>query len=232
MQEKLSSFIMDVSDLFLAPQKLAERIDERPRFVAPIIFLAIIAIISALSIRDAVMNFVLNDPQIPANFDGRSVANIGVAIGALFAPFGVVLNAAIESVKLFLFGKIFKGSAKFESIFSMTLYTTIISQCGAIINSLLVNLSGNIYANVSPAYFLPKGTNQMVFTLVSMLNPFIIAVFIVDVIMIRVIHRYSKKSAIATVVLTFAFNILLTIALTWISSTLSPTGYSNPYSKF
>ncbi len=232
MQEKLSSFITDVSDLFLAPKKLAERIDERPRFVAPIAFLAIIAIIQSFSVQEIVMKSILENSQFPSNVEASPFIQAGIVAGVLFAPFGVILNAAIEAVKLFLFGKIFKGVAKFESVFSMTLYTTIISECGAIINSLLVNLSGNIYANISPAYFLPKGTNQIIYTLVSLLNPFIIAIFIVDIIMIQVIHRYSKKSAIATVVLTFGFNILFTLAMVWLSTLIAPMNYTNPYNKF
>lgn len=232
MQEKLSSFITDISDLFLSPRKLAERIDEKPRVAAPIIFLAILSIVPALSVRDVTKEFVLNGLQMPPGFDGNVFVNIAIVIGIILSPLGAILNTAIESVKLFLFGKIFKGSAKFESLFSMTLYTTIITQCGAVINALLVNLSRNLYANFSLAYFLPKGTNHMIYTLVSLLNPFFIAVFIVDIIMIQVIHRYDKKSAVATVVLTFVFNILLVMLLTWANSSFSTTGYSNPYSKF
>lgn len=227
MQEKLSLFAGDLLHLFTAPSRLAEDIDEKPRLGGTIVFLAIFSITQTIAMR-VIMKQVMMGNANPLTPELKVILNFGTIFVAMMMPFSFVLTAAIDAVKLYLIGKIFKGSGKFESIFSMTLYTTFINQIALIINALLVRLSGNIHSSISPAYFLPQDVNTTVRFIVSMLNPFSIGIFIIHVIMLQVIHKFGKKSAIATTALSTLLGILFLIAIFWWSSLVTPYPGINP----
>ncbi len=108
MLEKLASFGVDLLHLFTAPSRLAEDIDEKPRLFAPIVFLTIFSITQTIAMR-IIMRQLLSANANPLTPELKVILNLGTLLIAMMMPFAFVLTAAIDAVKLYLVGKIFKG---------------------------------------------------------------------------------------------------------------------------
>lgn len=219
-----AGIVDNIVDLFVAPGKLSQRIEQKAQIVLPAILCAILLLITTFITKDLTLQMQLDairkqgiemTPEMVANQSRFAM------IGYIVAPFIFLLASAFISLLYMGISRIFGGTGKYSSIFSAVLYSSVISSVGGIINAIGAVFTENIYFNLSPSLlFDVASTSPWIRNALIYLNPFAIWSTIFLIIAFRIINRYSLKQSI--------INVLIFYILAYLFSSGAATFFPNP----
>jgi len=215
--------VLDLFRLLYEPTAVFGRVREKPRFLAPFLALAVIAVVIGVAqlpyVKAALTAQFAQTPNVtPEQAQaGLKFAPIGIAIAPIVYALFLLLNAFILWVGVSVLG----GEAKFATLLSVTTYVsityTLLQVVGVIV--LMMRGTGGIASMVDlqPALgldlFAPDAKG---FTLALLrgINPFTLYGVYLTAVGITVTHQTSTGAAYAAATIQFLIALLLGAALT------------------
>jgi len=215
--------VLDLFRLLYEPTAVFGRVREKPRFLAPFLALAVIAVVIGVAqlpyVKAALTAQFAQTPNVtPEQAQaGLKFAPIGIAIAPIVYALFLLLNAFILWVGVSVLG----GEAKFATLLSVTTYVsityTLLQVVGVIV--LMMRGTGGIASMVDlqPALgldlFAPDAKG---FTLALLrgINPFTLYGVYLTAVGITVTHQTSKGAAYTAATIQFLIALLLGAALT------------------
>ena len=209
---------LDLFRVLYEPGAVFGRVAEKPKFLAPFIGVAIIAIIlgylmqpyQQAAMASKIAEIAQQNPQAAEN--ARKFAGIGI----LFAPvvYGIIL-VVVASV-LWVLVSVFGGEGKWVTLLSVATYTSITVLLVQAIGLVVLKMKGidqvSSPADLQPALglnLLAPGAKGFLGAVLGGINPFALWGMILNAIGIQVTHKTTKGTAYAVAIT--AFVILLVI---------------------
>ena len=209
---------LDLFRVLYEPGAVFGRVAEKPKFLAPFIGVAIIAIILGylmLPYQQAAMaskmaEIAQQNPQAAEN------AKKFVGVGILFAPvvYGIIL-VIIASV-LWVLVSIFGGEGKWVTLLSVTTYTSITALLLQAIGLVVLMMKGvdqvSSPTDLQPALglnLLAPGTKGFLGAVLGGINPFGIWGMVLNAIGVQVTHKTTKGTAYTVAITAFVIFLLI-----------------------
>ena len=138
----------------------------------------------------------------------------GIASGGVMALLMTILTA----LGVFIVAKILKGSGKFKAYLSVTGYAGIVSLINTLIMLGASYITGQLTLDLSPAVFLPAGSNPVLTVLLSNFNPINIWYFCILGIGVSAVAKFGKGKAVAVSVIVFAVTVAISCVIVLFAS--------------
>lgn len=146
--------------MIFSPNEQFERIRERPVVLVPLLIILGIAIVMAILVGQAVMNYAPSAEELGlAEEEVKAMESLimGGAIATTFLaiPFGLLISTLIY----FAIAKIAKSQVTFKQMFSLSIFVGFIGVLGQLINSIVMMA---LNTNPDETLFMPTSLNGLV----------------------------------------------------------------------
>ena len=209
---------LDLFRVLYEPSAVFGRVAEKPKFVAPFIGIAIIAIVlaylqlpySQAATASKIAELAAQNPQAAVN--AQKFAGIGI----VFAPiaYGVIL--VIVATVLWVLTAIFGGEGKWGTLLSIATYSSITAVLLQAVGLVVLMMKG-VESVTSPADLQPAlglnllapGTKGFLGAFLAGINPFGLWGMVLNAIGIQVTHKTSKQTAYTVAIVAFVIFLLI-----------------------
>lgn len=205
------SFIRNVMNVFVSPEKTFDHVDEKPMIWLPMLVIIVVAsAVTMLGFSALVENQqqVLIDAYVAQGQPVPSDGMVGLAKGSAYAAVamvGVVFVITVLIKTLFSRGiaTFMSGEGTFKRLFSALLFAYFIMLLGVVISSVLVYAFKLDGLTFSPAMFFEGLKGTPTYAVLSALDVFTIWYLWVSAIAIQKIEKIGMPKAIACAVIPF-----------------------------
>ncbi len=208
------------------PRRTFERLRERPRWVVPVIFGIVCALVSAVyAVRGGFMDSFIHSMALRSGHDPATVRSGFIGGSVLMAAVGVPLITLLEALFFGLAGRLIGGKARFSIVFSAVAYASVVSGVGALATAGLMRITHSPTVGANLAVLLGTGVNPLLWSLARQLDIFSLWFFILLGIAAGPVFGLDKRRARRTGIL-FAIIYILVMSIGGIGSA---GGLDDPY---
>ncbi len=208
------------------PGRTFERLRERPRWILPIIFGIVCALVSAIyAVKGGYMDSFMHSMALRGGHDPATIRSGFIGGSILMAAVGVPLITLLETLFFGLAGRLMGGKARFSVVFSAVAHASVVSGVGALAMAGLMRITHSSTVGANLAVLLGSGVNPFLWSLARQLDIFSLWFFILLGIAARPIFALDRVRARRTGIL-FAIIYVLIMSIGGIGSA---GGLDDPY---
>jgi hypothetical protein len=214
-----------LGNIFASPRKAFESIDRKPTWIAPLLILIVLVMISTQItfpiIMKSQMDNLRNNPNIPPEqlevIEKQFTENVGKQ--RIFALIAQIVGTPIVFLVLagifYLVGTlILGGDTTYKKVLSVYSWSAFIMILSTIVTFPLILIKGNMDVSLSLALLLPADAmGTKLHTLLSKFDFFVIWFLAVFASGFGVVYRFSTAKAYTAVGILWAIWIVLSVAL-------------------
>lgn len=211
--------------VFTAPAELAKDIALKPQILVPSLIIGVLTLVVTLLSYNVVLGAAMDGMMLGSgefeDLDGmveivKITSLVMTVVAALITPFFIIINGLIIHGISSLLGA--KGNMK--SAISFVLYVSLISLLGSLVANIIMLITGSATVTLSPAMFISDQTSAA-YLLASFFNVFSIWYYIVTIIGMAIIEKFSNKRAAIAVLLPGIVMILFSLAMLVVSQAMA-----------
>jgi hypothetical protein len=202
--------LVDLVKVLFEPTAVFERLREKPRILAPLLgILALYVVIILLMqpfarvIMEAAMRRAMEQRGVSAA-DMPPVGGAMIAVGIVVQAIFFLIIVTIGAVVLWIFTALFGSDAKFSTLFSVSIYTTIVFIIHQAVAVLVLTMRGPESiagpADLQPALgldLLAPGATGFTRALLGGINPFSLFGMWLTGLGVSITHRLSRGTGLA-----------------------------------
>lgn len=217
-------------NIFASPTRTFEELDKRPTWIAPLLILIAVVVISTQITFPIIMNAQLenfrSNPDIPPEqleaIETQLSENIGtqrmISTGAQIIGTPIVF-LALAGIFYLLGTLIMGGDSTYKKVLSVLSWSSCISIVSAIVSIFLIMAKGNMNVSLSLALLLPADAlGTKLYAFLSKFDFFTIWYLSVFAIGFGYIYKFSKAKAFTGVGILWAIWIAVSVALSGVFS--------------
>jgi hypothetical protein len=214
--------VLDLANVLLEPTAVFERVRERPRFLAPFLALAVMAVvIGVLQLPYVKAGLAAQFAQTPNMTPeqaqtGMTFAPIGIVLGPIIYALFLLLNAFILWVSV----SVLSGDAKYRTLLSVAAYASITYVLLQLVGVIVLMLRGTAsiasMVDVQPALgldLLAPEAKGFALALLRGINPFILYGLFLTSVGVAVTHKTGKGTAYTAATIQYVVSLLIGAAL-------------------
>jgi len=211
--------VLDLVRVLFEPAAVFERVQDKPRFLAPFVALAIIIVLVSvmqLPYTKAALSAQFSQmPNMPPEAAQRALSF--ASIGIIAAPIVYALILSVNALMLWVLVSVVGGEAKFATLLSVTTYASISYILLTVVGLVVLTVRGSEsiggVEDLQPALgldLLAPGAKGLTLALLRGINPFSLYGVFLTATGIAVTHKTSKGGAYTAAIVQLLVTLLVT----------------------
>jgi hypothetical protein len=214
--------VWDLVRVLFEPTAVFERVRERPRIIAPLATILVLFLIIQILmmpytrvVAEAAMQQAMQQRGVPAD-QMPPFSPAYLVIGVIFGLVILLLILIVGTTVLWISASLFAGEGRFATLFSVTIYTSILFVIQQIVWMAIVKMRGtgaitspdDLQPAIGLDLLLPEAKGFLA-GLLKGVNPFAIYGYWLTAIGVSVTHRTSRGTGVTVAFLTFVVMLML-----------------------
>jgi hypothetical protein len=214
-----------ILNVFFAPRKTFESINQKPDWLVPMIIVVVVALVFTTLIMPVVMPEQMAKQRTKLEQQGMSSEQIdrsmeiGMKAGKIMGPVGAVFGTVIylliiSGILLFVGNIILGGKTTFKKLLSVVSYSSLIGSVYSLILLPLILAKKTMEVHFSLATFMSNdAANTLMYQFLKKIDLFSLWGFIVMGIGFGVVYNFTTKKSVTTMIVLYIIYILISLLL-------------------